>query len=536
MLGVMLDCSRNAVMSVDVLKKFIVYLEKMGYDTLQLYTEDTYEVNDEPLFGYMRGRYTKAEIKEIDAFAKAHGIELIPCIQTLAHLEQIFHYPIYSAIRDKDDVLLVEDERTYRLIENMFKTCAECFTTRRIHIGMDEAHFMGLGKYLDLHGETNRFELFLRHLNKVCEMAEKYGFKPMIWSDMFFRLAFGGEYYKQDGRIPEEIRKKVPESVELVYWDYYHLEKEMYDSMIDAHLEFNRHVLFAGGAWKWLGFTALNQKSFDITSTGIKSCQEHGIDEIFITMWGDGGNECPAMALLPALVYSAECAKGNYDIEDSKKKFEEIFGESWDDFMLFDFPIETDENGKVTRRLHVGSRELLLNDCLCGRFDCMLSGTEQERIWYTDLAKKFADAKKRSKNFSYIFEHYQKLCEAIAVKCDLGYWTRKHYQAKDSAALKALLPRYDEAIERINSFVVAFRNLWYHDNKPHGFDVQELRLGGLLLRMKSAKERLTAYLDGAVSKIDELEETLIDYWTGEEPKGEIARWWSHLQIATPNKM
>ena len=43
-LGVMLDCSRGAVYTVDALKKYIDVLAKMGYNSLQLYTEDTYEV------------------------------------------------------------------------------------------------------------------------------------------------------------------------------------------------------------------------------------------------------------------------------------------------------------------------------------------------------------------------------------------------------------------------------------------------------------------------------------------------------------
>ena len=65
-LGVMLDCSRNAVMSVAELKNFILTLKKTGYNCLQLYTEDTYEIEGEPQFGYRRGKYTKAELKEID--------------------------------------------------------------------------------------------------------------------------------------------------------------------------------------------------------------------------------------------------------------------------------------------------------------------------------------------------------------------------------------------------------------------------------------------------------------------------------------
>ena len=130
-LGVMLDCSRNAVMNTDTLKQFIILLEKLGYNFLELYTEDTYEIEGEPYFGRLRGGYKKTELKEIDAFCKSHGIELIPCIQTLGHLEKIFEWSAYADVHDADGILLVEEEKTYALIEKMFATVSECFTSRK---------------------------------------------------------------------------------------------------------------------------------------------------------------------------------------------------------------------------------------------------------------------------------------------------------------------------------------------------------------------------------------------------------------------
>ena len=47
-LGIMLDCSRNAVMKPEEVKKFAKLIADMGYNMLQLYTEDTYEIEDEP--------------------------------------------------------------------------------------------------------------------------------------------------------------------------------------------------------------------------------------------------------------------------------------------------------------------------------------------------------------------------------------------------------------------------------------------------------------------------------------------------------
>lgn len=41
----------------------------MGLNMLQLYTEDTFEVEGEPLFGYLRGKFTTRELASIDDYA-----------------------------------------------------------------------------------------------------------------------------------------------------------------------------------------------------------------------------------------------------------------------------------------------------------------------------------------------------------------------------------------------------------------------------------------------------------------------------------
>ena len=87
MLCYMADNSRNAVFNIPSAKKMIRYLASMGYNSMMLYTEDTYEIPGYKYFGYMRGRFSAEELKELDGYADSFGIELIPCIQTLAHLD-----------------------------------------------------------------------------------------------------------------------------------------------------------------------------------------------------------------------------------------------------------------------------------------------------------------------------------------------------------------------------------------------------------------------------------------------------------------
>ena len=128
--GVMLDCSRNAVMSVGAVKKFIDYISLAGYDTLELYMEDVYEVKNEPYFGYMRGRYSIDELKSIDEYATAKGVKLIPAVQTLAHFTNLVKLEKYHGIVDVNDILLIDDDRTYDFIDNLFAALAGAFTSR----------------------------------------------------------------------------------------------------------------------------------------------------------------------------------------------------------------------------------------------------------------------------------------------------------------------------------------------------------------------------------------------------------------------
>lgn len=69
MYRVMIDCSRGGVLRLKTVYFLLNNMALMGLNMLQLYTEDTYEVEGEPLFGYLRGRYTARELSLIDDYA-----------------------------------------------------------------------------------------------------------------------------------------------------------------------------------------------------------------------------------------------------------------------------------------------------------------------------------------------------------------------------------------------------------------------------------------------------------------------------------
>ena len=503
-LGVMVDCSRDAVYTVGALKEYFALLSGMGYSSVQLYTEDVYEVDGEPYFGYLRGRYTKAELKELDAAAKACGLELIPCIQTLAHLGGITRWPAYANITDTGDILLAEEDRTYELIENMFRTCAECFSSRRINIGMDEAHMVGLGKYLDKHGFKDRFAILLKHLERVNEIALRYGFRPMMWSDMFFRLANEGAYYCKNGSIPKQVIEVVPENVELVYWDYYSTDEEHYSEMIRAHQQFRNKIVFAGGAWSWSGFAPANRFSIRATECAMRACADGGIDDVFITCWKDDGAECSLFATLPTLLCAAEYARGNFAAEKIAEKFRRITGVNMEDFLALEgIDMATEKTG--IRNPH---KYMLYSDPFLGFLD--RTTLSADGSGFAAVRERLA-AGKKSRRYGYIFNTLARLCDVLRIKYTLGQRTRAAYRRNDASEMSLLIEDYKKLELAIGEFYRAFRAQWDRECKPNGFEKHDIRIGGLRQRIKHCREMLESYANGKTASISALEEEILPF-------------------------
>ena len=502
--GILIDNSRVAVMNVSTAKRMIDIMEKLGYNTLMLYTEDTYEVDGQPYFGHLRGRYKKTELKEMNQYAAAHGIELVPCIQTLAHLNCLMYWREYAMISDCNDILCVGEDKVYQLIEDMFVTLSECFTTRLVNIGMDEAGMVGLGRYLNKHGYRNRIEILREHLEKVSNIAKKYGFILCMWSDMFYKLATGGYHEQESGEIDLSVSAMIPDNVRLIYWDYYSTDKSHYDNWIKEHEKLKPGTMFAGGLWTWTGFVPHNRYAIETGTAATQSCLEHQVKDVFYTIWGDNGNECSRFAVLPAMFYNACIAHGIQDEVKMKQKFQECFGIAFDDYMLVDLPGTASADGNDVNP----DKHMLYCDCLLGKFD--LNVRKNDAKEYALVAKQLEPLMFHAE-FGATFATLKALCDVLAIKFDLGVRTREAYLSGDREKVKEMLADYDAVIEKIELFYEAFRRQWLIENKPHGLDVHDTRIGGLLHRVKSCKRRLDDYVCGQIERIEELEEPVLDF-------------------------
>lgn len=503
--GAMADCSRGAVMKVEAVKRYIDQLAALGMNLLMLYTEDTYEVPEYPYLGYLRGRYSQKDLMELDAYAEEMGVELVPCIQTLGHMRQYLQWEETMHLRDQKDILMIDDEQTYELIEAMVRSMRACMKTGRIHIGMDEAHGVGLGNYLLKNGQTDRFDLLNRHLDRVVKICEKYGFRPMMWSDMFFRLGSKkNDYYDIETDIPQSVIDSIP-PVDMCYWDYYHEDKAFYDHMLTQHARMGGRTVFAGGIWTWAGFLPQVKKTEATMFPALSACAKHSVDTVFATMWGDDGAETNLFLgsfLLP--IFSESCWQG----QDCPKEEMLLAGECLTglprtaiEAMGEFYPSEKDiRTGKGV--IWCDPLYPLMN----------VPGDTLEAV----MARGQAALAVLENHMDRIDCRYAALLfDVMCKKAALLRSLREKYIADDRAWLAAAAGEtIPELIREYDDLMRAHRELWERDMKRFGWEVISLRYGAACGRLADAADVIERYLAGKIDTIEELDAQPMNSWRG----------------------
>lgn len=515
--GVMIDLSRAGVMTVKALKNYMEYMALFGLNALMLYMEDVYEVEDLPYFGYMRGRYSKEDLKEIDCYGLLYGIEVIPCIQTLGHFEQYLKWSESKDFRDTSTVIMPGTEESLAFVEKLLSTVSECFTTNLIHLGMDEAWGMGRGNYLNKYGYKNGAHLFCDHLNKVKKLADKYNFKAMIWSDMYFRLASVEEkYYDENVEFSDYVKDLVPKDVMLTYWDYYHKDEAFYTNMINKHKQLSDNIVFAGGIWLWAGFLPDYKNTIATTNPALKICKKEGIKDIYATIWGNDGCETDILFSLPACVlYGEHAYNKSVDCNILKKRVEMLFGTEMTTFeKISDALYPTGSFSRTNPTVSV--KQIVYNDIICGIADYELLNEEIFET-YKKLYKEYNEIAKKEGMFKEHFEYVATICKICYEKTDITINLHNEYNNK-SYLKDVMINKLTQLIKDYSTLKEIHYSLWHKSYRPFGFEIVDGRYGASIERIKTAMKRINDYINGDVDSLPELIEKRLPY-TGKTAHG-----------------
>lgn len=509
--GAMFDVSRNAVYTLDTVRFLLRKMALMGMNLCAMYTEDTFEVEGYPYIGHLRGRYTQQELRELDDYAHMLGIEMFPCIQTLGHLNRVLHWPAMAHLKDTEEILLVDEPETYALIEALLRSACAPYRSRRVQIGMDETHGLGLGAFLRKHGYEPGASIIRRHLERVRQIATTQGLSCIMWSDMYFRLCSPTGGYYDCPEMPPEVVASAPDDVTLMYWDYYHESEAEYATMFQKHAAFSAPTAFAGGIWTWTGPAPDYEKTIRTALPGLAQAEVWGVNMVLAAAWGDNGAEANVLTILLGLQIYAEYTYAHaYDPPQVAERFSACCGASMQAFL--DLTQLNAVPGVRSGALRPANTHkfMLYQDPLVQLYEKDMEGIDAASH-YATLAQDFSAQAAAYPAYELLFHFYAQLAQTLAGKCDwhrrAGPCVRREDRAQ-AVELAALALRVAEEIEALR---LLWQKLWFSTNKPFGFEIIELRLGGLCARMRSAAARMQDFADRSIDSIEELSAEPLPY-------------------------
>jgi hypothetical protein len=226
-------------------------------------------------------------------------------------------------------------------------------------------------------------------------------------------------------------------------------------------------------------------------------------------VWGDDGSENNFFSSLLALqLYAEHGYASELDLEKLKRRTQFCTGVSFDAFMdlrlLDETPGTLPDNREFDSPANP-SKFLLWQDILIGLFDKQVAGLDLP-LHYTRLEDTLRRHKLGFPAWASLFEVPEKLCAVLKLKSDLGLRLKIAYDERNHAALKKIAnDDIPELTQRVAALRHAHRSQWFATYKPFGWEVLDLRYGGVQARLESARARLLDFLEGRVACLEELE-------------------------------
>ncbi len=158
---------------------------------------------------------THDQARELADYAKQHGVDLIPEIESFGHTHYITDVPQYAYLQDaiqggRNNFSAVSPvaPETLKLFKDLYREVAEVFPSRYFHGGCDEVNWGGSEISREALKKKTRDEIWAEYVNSLDEITRGMGKELIVWGDFVL--------HKQPGVLP-----RLNKDIIIMDWQYY---------------------------------------------------------------------------------------------------------------------------------------------------------------------------------------------------------------------------------------------------------------------------------------------------------------------------
>jgi hypothetical protein len=180
---------------------------------------------------------TPDQAKSLVEFARTHGVDLIPEVESFGHTGYITRSPGYAHLLDADPhgsseftgVIPVLSE-TRELFEKLYREVAAIFPSAYLHAGCDEVNWGGSSLSRKSLQTQTRPQIWAEYLNSLHRSVESLGKQLIVWGDLVLH---------KEPQILAELNKNII-IMDWNYWDTGAIR--FHDSLMDIEKSGHRGI------------------------------------------------------------------------------------------------------------------------------------------------------------------------------------------------------------------------------------------------------------------------------------------------------
>ncbi len=273
--GVMLDVSRGKVPTPEALRALVDVLARLKLNALMLYVEHTFRFRRHPAIGAGAGSLDAETLRDLDAYAALRGVELIPSLQSLGHMDHVLELAPYRHLAETDRGWTISpaDEGSYALLADLYDEFLPNFRSERFNANCDEPFDLARGRSAARERELGPGGVYVEHLRRVRELAAGHGRRTLVWADVV---------HTHPDQIPA-----LPRDLLLLDWWY---EADCDYERVRRFSEHDLEFWVCPGTSTWNCLFPRVENSIENVRRWADAGRRHGATGLLVTDWGDFGH------------------------------------------------------------------------------------------------------------------------------------------------------------------------------------------------------------------------------------------------------
>ncbi len=317
--GVMLDCSRHRVLTVETLEAWFAVMGELRVNHVELYLETTLAHHGHEDVWGPRGGYSFDDVARLRLAAAQHHIELIGQQNALGHLEGWLATPRFAglaalpggyttpdgAAHEPPATVEPTNPDAWALVAELVTNMAAAFDASPVHVGLDEPIDLNPAVWdaiFDVPGAPipwasvdngsfcvplppERLDQYADWIQRLRALPALDGREMVMWADVV---------------APHpELLDRIPDDVTLVEWGYE--ADHAFDARCARIAQAGRRFWVAPGTsgWSAIGGRLANMRAN--VDAALEAAAAHGAAGLLMTSWGAN----PSISDWPGYVWAA---------------------------------------------------------------------------------------------------------------------------------------------------------------------------------------------------------------------------------------